>query len=142
MEFPEKISLERSPIFRGEMYAVTSNFTYSAAASLAAMFNSFNPGTLIGEPTGGNASSYGDVFSFSLPNTKLRCRVSNKFFVGPDGSRTPEPTYPDFDTREFGIEINSSDAINDIMGSLDKFSVGKDANLESHDEPVECTTTC
>lgn len=115
VDVPKQKPLKRTPHYDGRVYAVTSQFTYSAAASLAAMIKTHNLGVLIGEPTGGNASSYGDVFSFSLPNTKLRCGVSHKFFIGPDGSRKPEPTTPDLDTRDSGIDLNSSGAIRDIL---------------------------
>jgi len=120
VEVPKRKPLERTPRYNGQVYVVTSQFTYSAAASLATMIKAHNIGTLIGEPTGGNASTYGDVFSFSLPNTKLQCGVSHKFFIGPDGSRKPEPTAPDFDTRDYGIKLSSSEAIREIVELIER----------------------
>jgi len=121
VDVPKRKPLKRAPRYDGRVYAVTSQFTYSAAASLAAMIKAHNLGVLVGEPTGGNASSYGDVFSFSLPNTKLRCGVSHKFFIGPDGSRKPEPTSPDLDTREIGIDLNGKGAIREILEMIEKY---------------------
>jgi len=94
------------------------------------MIKAHNLGVLIGEPTGGNASSYGDVFSFSLPNTKLRCGVSHKFYIGPDGSRKPEPTTPDLDTRDSGIDLNSSGAIRNILELIEAYETKKTISTE------------
>lgn len=121
VEVPKLKPLERASRYDGQVYVVTSQFTYSAASSLAAMIKAYGIGTLIGEPTGGNASTYGDVFSFSLPNTKLRCGVSHKLFIGPDGSKEPEPTSPDLDTRDYGIDLNSSEAIRDILNLIENY---------------------
>jgi len=138
VDVPKQKPLKRTPHFDGRVYAVTSQFTYSAAASLAAMIKAHNLGVLIGEPTGGNASSYGDVFSFSLPNTKLRCGVSHKFYIGPDGSRKPEPTTPDLDTRDSGIDLNSSGAIRNILELIEAYETKKTISTEPQHEPDAC----
>lgn len=118
MYHPERS--QRSPRFQGKVYVVTSRFTYSAAASLAATIKANGLGKLIGDPTGGYSSTYGDVFSFSLPNTKLRCGVSHKFFIGPDGARKAEPTYPDHGLKDYGIDLHGPNAIPEIVENLDK----------------------
>jgi hypothetical protein len=118
---PEMKPPVRNPKYEGKVYAVTSQFTYSAAASLAAMIKAHGLGKLIGAPTGGNESTYGDVFSFSLPNTKLTCGVSHKFFIGSDGARKPEPTYPDYCAKDLGIDLHGPNAIPEIVRNLDKF---------------------
>ncbi len=127
---PETAPLDRSPRYNGKVYVITSQFTYSAAASLSTMIKAHNIGTLIGEPTGGNSSSYGDVFRFSLPNTKLRCGVSHKFIIGPDGTRKPEPTTPDLDTRDYGIDLNSSEAVREILNLIEKYESKKAISTE------------
>lgn len=119
---PEMSLPERSPKYQGKVYVITSQCTYSAAASLAAMIKAHGLGKLIGDPTGGYVSTYGDSFSFCLPNTKLRCAVSHKFIIGPGGARKPEPTYPDYSTKDFGIEnLFDPEAIPIIIRNLDKF---------------------
>lgn len=137
-EVPQQKPLDRSPRYDGLVFVITSQFTYSAAASLATMLKTHNLGSLIGEPTGGNASTYGDTFSFSLPNTKLTCGVSHKFFIGPDGSRKPEPTTPDLDTRDYGIDLNCPEAIRDILNLIKRNESNKAISTEPQHEPDAC----
>lgn len=112
---------ERTPRFEGKVFVVTSHITFSAASSLAAMVKANELGKLIGEPTGGYSSCYGDLFCFSLPNTKILCCVSHKFFIGPDGSNEPAPVSPDYHTNDFGIDLYGANAIDEIINSIDKF---------------------
>lgn len=119
VSIPETKPSSKESLYEGLVVVVTSTCTYSAAASLAAMVKAYGLGKIVGEATGGYVSTYGDSFSFSLPNTKLRCGVSHKFILGPDGSRTPEPTYPDYSSDELGIDnIFADDAISKIMMNL------------------------
>ena len=39
--------------------------------------------TLVGEPTGGTPSGYGEVKTLTLPNSKLQVRFTSKFFSVP-----------------------------------------------------------
>ena len=39
--------------------------------------------TLVGEPTGGKPSSFGEVVGFTLPHSGLRGQVSTRYFTGP-----------------------------------------------------------
>lgn len=83
-------------MFDGRVFVLTSHYTFSSASAFASMIKANGLGKIIGEPTGGYASCYGDVFSFSLSHTYLRCEVSHKFFIGPDGSTVPAPLQPDY----------------------------------------------
>ncbi|MCD4776149.1 MAG: hypothetical protein K8S15_08905 [Candidatus Aegiribacteria sp.] len=121
MSVDKVIPLERSPLFDGKVFVITSHITFSAASSLAAMIKENGLGKLIGEPTGGCSSCYGDVFSYTLPNTKLLCGVSHKFFIGPDGNNEPAPISPDYHAKDFGIDLHGVKAITDIVNSIDKF---------------------
>jgi len=46
-------------------------------------------GKIVGEPTGNAPSSYGDILSFTLPNSGLAYTVSFKRWVRPDPARDP-----------------------------------------------------
>jgi hypothetical protein len=63
----------------GGTYALIGRRTFSSAAIHAAELR--NGGAIvIGEPTGGNPSSFGEVKSFQLPNSKLTLICSSKKF--------------------------------------------------------------
>jgi hypothetical protein len=81
--------------FRGRLYVLVGVYTFSAAADFAAMIKDFNVGFLVGEETGGLATSYGDSFPITLPHSKLRGKVSYKYFVRPNGKDTGRGVLPD-----------------------------------------------
>lgn len=84
---------------KGNVYLLTSNNTYSSAASFSWAFKYFKMGTIVGEETGGMAVCFGDVIMQTLPNTKLDFGISHKKFYNygatdEDGSHG---TIPDFE---------------------------------------------
>ncbi len=94
--------------FTGKVLALTDSFTASAASDLAVVLKDNCMGKTVGRNTGGFASSYGDSYLFSMPNTFLQCRVSHKFFVRPNGDETPGPVVPDFpvDSDSLGYAVS------------------------------------
>ena len=66
--------------FSGNVYLLTSNYSFSSAASFAWAFQYFNMGTIIGEETGGLIVCYGDIISQFLPNTNIQFGTSFKKF--------------------------------------------------------------
>ena len=66
--------------FTGNVYLLTSHFTFSSAANFSWTFKYFKMGTIIGEETGGLAVCFGDIISQTLPNTNIRYSVSHKKF--------------------------------------------------------------
>jgi len=77
----------------------------------ASTIKDYKLGTLIGEETGGLATSYGDIYPFQLPNTRLHCGVSHKRFVRPSGEDDGRGVLPDHQ-----VEIN----VDDIAAGNDK----------------------
>ncbi len=95
--FSEQVIPEQSELqFTGNVFALTDSFTASSASDLAVILKDNGLGKTVGKNTGGFATSYGDSYLFSLPNTFLQCRVSHKFFVRPNGSEIPGPVSPDY----------------------------------------------
>jgi C-terminal processing protease CtpA/Prc len=72
--------------FKGKVYVLISNPTFSTASGFAAVIKDFNLGTLIGEETGGLPTCFGDVFSVQLPNSRLAVGISWKYFIRPSGN--------------------------------------------------------
>ncbi len=68
------------------------------AISLAQQFSNSGPFEFLGEPTGGSPNSYGEVLSFTLPNSKLVVNYSTKYFSYP--SYPPGSLLP-------GISVNT-----------------------------------
>lgn len=62
--------------FTGEVFLLTGNQTFSAGNWIAVIFHDNDLGTVIGEPTGNAPSSFGDMISFQLPNTRFVLGVS------------------------------------------------------------------
>jgi len=77
--------------FNGNVYLLTSNLSYSSASSFAWTFKCFDMGIVIGEETGGQAVSFGDMIVQKLPNTELMLGVSHKKFY--DYGATDENTH-------------------------------------------------
>src|SRR6056297_11813 len=71
--------------FKGNIYVITSDFTFSTATDFAAIVKDHKVGTIIGEETGGLASCYGDMIVGNLPNSNLPFGVSYKYFLRPAG---------------------------------------------------------
>ena len=80
-----------------ELYVVTGSHTFSSASDFAALVKDNSLGKILGQPTGGLATCYGDMYPFSLPNTFLSCGVSHKLFVRPNGDEKPSPVIPDIE---------------------------------------------
>ncbi len=81
--------------FTGDVFVLIGNQTFSAGNWIAVVFYDNELGTVIGEPTGNAPSSFGDMISFQLPNTKFILGVSYKYFTRPDPSNDPEDAlYP------------------------------------------------
>lgn len=91
-----------------KVYLLISHSTFSSASSFSWAFKYFDVGTVVGEESGGMNVSYGDVLSYYLPNSRLRCGVSWKKFCqyGAD-EQNIHGTLPD-------IEVPADEALNAV----------------------------
>lgn len=83
--------------FKGRIVLLTNRYSFSSATDFAALINDYGRGIIIGEETGGIASSYGDVLSFILPNTGQNFGVSYRYFVRPNGAEGTEGVLADYE---------------------------------------------
>ncbi len=77
-------------------YIILGRFTFSSAI-LNAISLDHPPLKKVGEPTGGSPNSYGEVQSFSLPNSHLTVSYSTRYFSFPQyppGSMLPDVKVP------------------------------------------------
>lgn len=87
-------------VFSGELYALTSNYTFSSGMDFAVTISDNKLGKVIGEIPGNMPTSYGDKLYFQPPNSKLLCQVSYKKFCRVDRSKDDIPLIPDIETDE------------------------------------------
>ena len=76
-------------LFRGELFALTSNRTFSSGSWFAVVLSDNGLGEVVGETAGGAPSSYGDILTFSLPRSAFSFTVSFKKWLRPDTAREP-----------------------------------------------------
>ncbi|RFM32419.1 S41 family peptidase [Chitinophaga silvisoli] len=83
----EDIPLKNTPFrFDGNVYVLTSYYTFSSAADFAQCIKHYKLGKIIGEETGGLIVSYGDIVTSHLPHTQLVFTISSKLYynIGAD----------------------------------------------------------
>ena len=96
--------------FTGSVFILIGNQTFSAGNWIAVVFYDNDLGKVLGEPTGNAPSSFGDMITFQLPNTKFILGVSYKYFTRPDPSNDPRDSlYP-----HILIDKTRSDLANNI----------------------------
>ena len=71
-------------IYNGKLYVLTSSCTFSSANWFAVVIRDNNLGIIIGEPTGNQPSSYGDILKFQLPVSGFKFSVSHKKWTRPN----------------------------------------------------------
>lgn len=109
---PEVASVKNNDLkFTGNIYSLIDNRTYSSASMFAETFKLNEDIYLIGRPSGGKPSCYGDSLRFQLENSRIIYYVSWKKFI----SRIDEDAvYPDFE----------------VQYSLEDYIEGRDLDME------------
>ncbi len=80
----------------GRLFTLIANGTFSSAMLNAITLRREIGAILVGEPTGGKPNSYGEIRTFSLPNSALTVSYSTRFFRNlPDSD--PDSLYPNID---------------------------------------------
>ena len=83
-------------VFKGNIYFLVGDGTYSSAIILASLVKDNKLFTTVGQPTRGRPSHYGETLVLRLPNSGIVCRISCKKFFRPDTSKDSEDAlYPD-----------------------------------------------
>lgn len=78
------------------VYILISNKSFSSASMFAYIYQDNKIATIVGEPNGNKPTCYGDVYQFSLPNSKLQISTTYKEFYRPNKKKDSEDAvYPD-----------------------------------------------
>lgn len=78
----------------GPLYALVGGATFSSGLDAAIELRKDLHATLIGSPSSEKMNSYGEVMSFTLPNSKLVVQYSTKYFRGAKDGQ-PDELIPD-----------------------------------------------
>jgi len=112
--FPrERGRTQKSLRFGGKIYLLTGIRTFSSAVLFAASFKDHGLGTVAGVETGAPASHFGEIYSFTLPNSKLGVKASYKYFIRPNGNTGPNGVIPD-------IKVPEDDALEMVLSRIRK----------------------
>ena len=91
--------------FKGNLYVLIGPETFSTAVDFAAIIKDLEAGTIIGEETGGLASTYGDVYRGELPYSNLEFGISYKYFLRTGGFDDGKGALPDIYVQSDLVEI-------------------------------------
>jgi hypothetical protein len=81
---PRERMVKKDTVFTGQVYFLTGPLTFSSANMLADGIKQYDLATLIGEPTGESTNDFGEVYTFTLPQSKLRINTTTSYDVGAD----------------------------------------------------------
>lgn len=93
---PNPATAKQNPAVR--LAVLTDEYTFSSATMLGVFVQDGKLGTLVGRPSANAPSSYGDVLSMTLPNSKFQGGVSYKQFQRPDAKADQKTLVPDVQT--------------------------------------------
>lgn len=108
VDFKEKTPASVSSKYDGNVYLLTSNYTFSSAVLFANAFKCYKLGKIVGEETGGQKITYGDIITVNLPNSKIDVDISFKKFVLPCADETSGGVTPD-------IQIPAGEALDYVL---------------------------
>lgn len=80
------------------LVVLCDKYTYSSAANMLVWVRDGGLGTIIGEPSSGVPSHYGDIIYYILENSQLYGGVSHKKFIRPDQTNEEKILMPDIVT--------------------------------------------
>ena len=99
------LNFDAERIFRGDVIFVEGKESFSSATLLLTKARDCGVGIIVGEPSGGRPSHYGDLLYCTLPNTKTIATVSHKRFVRPNR----EAKESDYIVPDLFIELDDPD---------------------------------
>lgn len=98
----------------GKLFIAVNRGTFSSALLNSISFSQQTNCILVGEPTGGKPNSYGEVLTFTLPNSQTKVQYCKKYFQ--TMSEDPEALFPDHSIEiTFGEYINCKDPVIDFI---------------------------
>lgn len=110
-----KNELRDNPLrFAGRVYLLTGEQTFSSATNFASCFKCYGVGKIIGAETGGITVCYGDLYQFTLPNTKISACVSSKKFYNACSMDNRRGVMPDIEIEDW-VEGESNGVVDRVL---------------------------
>jgi len=97
--------------FSGDLYLLTDRTSFSAASSFAATFRCYGLGIIVGEPTGGTKTFFGNSITIELKHSDINLRIGTvKNYTTCFTENEDEPIIPDVEVSPSVLDrINDSD---------------------------------
>ncbi len=118
---------ENIPKFKGKVYVLIGNTTFSAGQILATTLADNNLATIVGKPTGNKPSTQTGASGFKLPKTKTLGTISYSYMERPNSHRNEEDalypdieTYATFETWLAGNDVSFDSIMNEISKQNEK----------------------
>lgn len=93
---------------KGKIFVLTGRETFSSGVMACTDLKDLTNAIFIGEATGGNVNSYGEVLTLTLPNSKIVVSYSTKYFGG----------YPEY-KENFTPDILVDESFGDYVKGID-----------------------
>lgn len=98
--------------FKGRVYVLSAKETFSSGQMFLAVVKDNGLATVVGEENNEPVCSYGEIFFFNLPHSRLRTSVSVKYFIPPAGCKDARGVLPDIPVnRQVADYVTGRDAI-------------------------------
>lgn len=108
IEYPSIIPVQRKNMFKGKTYILMNHETYSAAVYFVSAIKCNEIAILVGEEAAQPLISNGDLHSFILPNTKMKCYSSMSTYYFPCAENRNDSVKPDY-----SVDLTIEDILND-----------------------------
>ncbi len=82
--------------YDGKVYVLINRHSYSNAVNVAAIFQDYQLGTVVGEKTSDLATTYGAMESFTLPESGISVGFPKAHIIRPSGNKTADGVTPDW----------------------------------------------
>lgn len=86
--------------FKGRVYVLSGRKTFSSGQMFLGVVKGNRLATIVGEETNGPGCSAGELYPFSLPNSRLRVSSSTKYWIPPGGCTGAQGIVPDVMVNE------------------------------------------
>lgn len=122
--------------FDGDVYVLTSSYTFSGGAILASTFKDFELGIIVGEETGDWATSYTSLHGFTLPNSKIWIGCSQWHHIRPSGEDTGRGVMPDYEVKPKPEYIITGEdrVLNFVLEELIRGNYQNDTNVKKQND--------
>ncbi|MDO3624789.1 S41 family peptidase [Mucilaginibacter sp. BT774] len=94
---PDTVDAAPNPYrFKGKVFVVVGNGTFSSAIMFATMIKDNHIATLAGQiPANGHPNHFGEMYNTKLPNTRIDLRFGVKEWIRPSGEKVDNNLHPD-----------------------------------------------